>query len=239
MDNSPETITSFLKSLRERAGLSMDGLARALGYAAASSYQRYEDAAALKAGYLKRDFVAKLATILVGRGTPPIAKEEVWELAGPEFTPSVIGRQTAFPPQFVPGDQLVTNDRSLPIYPAAMGGDGHVIITFDPIEYVKRPAVLEHVKDGYGLYIVGDSMIPAYKPGETALVHPRLPPARDTDVVLFHTPPHAEAECIIKQLNTFNDKEWMLEQFRPPMEFTESRKEWPICHRVVGKYNRR
>lgn len=79
----------------------------------------------------------------------------------------------AFRPELIPGNQLVTNDRSLPVYPAAMGGDGHVVITFDPIEYVKRPTILEHVKDGYGVYIVGESMVPAYKPGETALIHPR------------------------------------------------------------------
>ena len=139
----------------------------------------------------------------------------------------------------IPGASLITQDKSLPVYAATMGGDGHVIITFDPIEYVKRPAVLEHVKDGYGVLIVGESMIPAYRPGDTALINPRLPPQRDTDVVLFHNPPNDEAECIIKQLNGFNDQVWHLEQFNPADKFDEYRKEWPICHRVVGKYNRR
>lgn len=143
------------------------------------------------------------------------------------------------PVSIIPGGSLITQDKSLPVYPAAMGGDGHVIITFDPIEYVKRPAVLEHVKDGYGVLIVGESMIPAYRPGDTALINPRLPPQRETDVVLFHTPPNDEAECIIKQLNGFNDHIWHLEQFNPAKTFDEHRKEWPICHRVVGKYNRR
>src|SRR5690606_22237218 len=143
------------------------------------------------------------------------------------------------PVSIIPGASLITQDKSLPVYAATMGGDGHVIITFDPIEYVKRPAVLEHVKDGYGVLIVGESMIPAYRPGDTALVNPRLPPQRDTDVVLFHNPPNDEAECIIKQLNGFNDQVWHLEQFNPADTFDEYRKEWPICHRVVGKYNRR
>lgn len=168
------------------------------------------------------DNLSKLAAVL--------GVTEAWLLHGGEGV---------FRPELISGRALVTDDRSLPVYPAAMGGEGHVVITFDPIEYVKRPAILEHVRDGYGVYIVGESMIPAYKPGETALVHPRLPLARDTDVVLFHTPPHAEAECMIKQLNGFNDQVWHLEQFRPAKTFDVFRQEWPICHRVVGKYNRR
>ncbi|MET3925578.1 S24 family peptidase [Devosia sp. 2618] len=178
----------------------------------------------------RSDNLAKLAVVL--------NTTEAWLIHGGDDPTSNV-RHDVFKPELITGNSLITNDRSLPIYPAAMGGDGHVVITFDPIEYVKRPAMLEHVKDGYGVYIVGESMIPAYKPGETALVHPRLPPARDTDVVLFHTPPDADAECMIKQLNGFNDEVWHLEQFRPAKTFDEFRKEWPICHRVVGKYNRR
>lgn len=122
-----------------------------------------------------------------------------------------------------------------------MGGSGHEIITFDQIDSVKRPAVLENVKGGYGLLIKGGSMYPVYKDGDTALINPHLPPARDTDVVLYHLPPDNldEAEAMIKQLNGWTEREWHLEQFQPPEEFAASRIDWPTCHRVVGKYNRR
>lgn len=194
-------------------------------------------AASLKAG-LSDAFVTN---ILNGKSQSPRAENlaRLAEVLGTTESWLLRGGEDSFRPETVAGRDLVTNDRSLPVYPAAMGGEGHVVITFDPIEYVKRPSILEHVKDGYGIYIVGESMVPAYKPGETALVHPRLPVARDTDVVLFHTPPHDEAECMIKQLNGFNDELWHLEQFRPARTFDIFRQEWPICHRVVGKYNRR
>lgn len=146
-----------------------------------------------------------------------------------------------FPPVIRPGSELVSDERSLPLYAAARGGDGHVIVTFEPIDYRKMPTILQGVRGGYGLLITGQSMVPAYWPGDEALVNPNLPPQRDTDVILYHTPPQesGEAEAIVKRLVGINDRHWTLEQYRPAETFKEARQEWPICHRVVGKYNSR
>lgn len=159
-------------------------------------------------------------------------------IIGSVTTPSLVRDVGAFKPDIVPGLDLV-GDKNLPVYAAAMGGDGHQIITFEAIDYVKRPAILENVKNPYGVYIVGESMIPAYDPGDMALINPYLPPARDRDVVLFHTPPAAEAECIIKRLLSYSERDWRLRQYNPAKDFVESRVDWPICHRVVGKYGAR
>jgi len=141
--------------------------------------------------------------------------------------------------EIIPGSQLLGTGK-MPLYTGAMGGNGHVIVTFDPVDYIKRPAELENVKGGYGLLVVGESMIPAFWPGDMALVNPNLQPARHKNVILYHTPPNGgDAEAIIKQLNGWNDKEWTLQQYRPELEFKEFRQEWPICHRVVGKYDAR
>ncbi len=148
-------------------------------------------------------------------------------------------RPDAFTPEIIQGSTLVSPHRDLPVYAAAMGGDGHQVITFDAIDWVKRPSILDNVKGGYAVYIVGESMIPAFRPGDMALINPHLPPQRDTDVVLFHVPPHDEAECIVKRLVGFNDRDWKLEQYNPYKEFPEPRASWPICHRVVGKYSSR
>lgn len=65
--------------------MSLDALAQAMGYARASSIQRYEDPAAYKREYFDRTFVAKLLKALTGKGDPSITANEVWALAGPEF----------------------------------------------------------------------------------------------------------------------------------------------------------
>lgn len=144
----------------------------------------------------------------------------------------------AFTPQIVPGSELV-GARDFPIYAAAEGGNGHLIVTFDPIEVVKRPAILEGVKGAYGLLVSGDSMEPAYDHGDMALVHPGLGPGRLVDVVLYDHPPDGNAEAIIKRMVGWNEREWQLRQFNPAKDFPAFRADWPTCHRVVGKYARR
>lgn len=138
----------------------------------------------------------------------------------------------------IPRSQLV-GERDLPIYAAAMGGSGHLIISFDPVDWTRRPAALEHVRDGYGILVVGDSMVPAYQPGDIALVHPLLAPAAETDVVLYRVPPIEEAEAMIKRLVTWTERSWKLRQYHPPREFQEPKSAWHVCHRVVGRYNSR
>jgi phage repressor protein C with HTH and peptisase S24 domain len=139
----------------------------------------------------------------------------------------------------IPGAQLLGPGR-MPVYAAAMGGDGHIIVTFEAIDHMKMPSELENVKGGYGLLISGESMIPAFWPGDTALVNPHLQPQKGRNVILYHTPPNGgEVEAIVKQLEGWSDREWLLKQYNPLLEFTEYRKEWPVCHRVVGKYDAR
>lgn len=84
MSNS-DWVTAQFRILRERAGISLDTLAQAMGYARASSIQRYEDPAQYKRTYFDREFVSKLIKPLTGKGDPRIAANEIWALAGPEF----------------------------------------------------------------------------------------------------------------------------------------------------------
>lgn len=70
-----------LKKLRLRAGLSLERLAKASGFARASSLQRYEDTNYMKGRKLPVEVVAKISPSIVGRGDPAITKEEIWRLA--------------------------------------------------------------------------------------------------------------------------------------------------------------
>lgn len=78
----PREIPLKLKKLRERAGLSMAEVAKAAGYKAASSYQRYEDPDLYKKETLPLPLARKLADILAGKGSPPVRREEILMLAG-------------------------------------------------------------------------------------------------------------------------------------------------------------
>jgi phage repressor protein C with HTH and peptisase S24 domain len=138
---------------------------------------------------------------------------------------------------FVEPEPATLRTSLIPIYAGAQGGKGHLIIDFNPIEEARPPDELIRVRDAYGILIVGDSMVPAYRPGDIAWVNPHKQNERDTDVVLYHVPPNNEAEAIIKTLIGITKNEWKLRQYQPPRDFSEAIADWPVCHRIVGKRN--
>lgn len=221
-------VTERLKAMRNRAGVTMRDAAKALGYKTASGYQHYEDPKKFPHNNLPHEILEKLVPLFAGRGEPPIDEEEVWDLGG--------RRTKGDTPRFTTVSRPIPG-RLVPIFSAAQGGKGHLIIDHTPIDQLPPPDELLHVRDPYGILIVGDSMVPAYRPGDIAWVNPNKLPERDTDVVLYHVPPHGEAEAIIKTLVSWSPQEWKLRQYQPPLDFTESIIDWPICHRIVGKKN--
>jgi SOS-response transcriptional repressor LexA len=76
-----KNVTQQLKALRDRAGLSMEKMAKDLGYRGASSYQRYEDDTLFEDEKLPLKLVKKLLPILLGKGVPPITSREIQLLA--------------------------------------------------------------------------------------------------------------------------------------------------------------
>jgi phage repressor protein C with HTH and peptisase S24 domain len=135
------------------------------------------------------------------------------------------------------GPVLERHTDTLPVYAAAQGGKGHLIITLDPVDYRAPPAEVLRSKGAHGILVVGDSMIPAYEPGDIAWVTPHRPMQPNKDVILYHQQPTGEDEAMIKRLLNFNQTELRLRQYNPPMDFTESRADWPICHQIHSKTN--
>lgn len=224
-----DTLGSRIRYARNNAGLTQQALADALGIQRVN-ISTWENG------------ITNPETARIPQLAELLGVSESWMLSrsGEDPQPSNPKANSRAPRvSITPGPELIGTGK-MPIYAAAMGGDGHVIVTFDAVDYVKRPSELENVRGGYGLLIVSESMVPAFRPGDMALVNPHLPPARERNVILYHTPPNGgEVEAIVKQLNGWNDREWHLQQWNPLKEFSEFRLEWPICHRVVGRYDAR
>lgn len=142
----------------------------------------------------------------------------------------------------VPG--LVPDNRTgsdFPVHAAVEGGPGELIVSSEPVSWVVRPSPLIGVSKSYGVIVVGESMVPEFRPGDTALVNPHLPPERGSTFVFF-SETYGDRRATIKHLVRWSEGLWYLRQWSPPRgqkeEFTLPRSEWPICHRVVGRYVR-
>lgn len=135
--------------------------------------------------------------------------------------------------------QPLVGEKDLPVYGAAEGGGGALVVSNDPVDYVRRPAPLANVRDGYGMIVVGESMVPEMKPGETALVHPHLPPIAGEPCVFYSDNGLGEQLVTVKSFMKATSTHWHVEQWNPPKQFTLERKQWQRCERIVGKYSRR
>jgi phage repressor protein C with HTH and peptisase S24 domain len=124
-----------------------------------------------------------------------------------------------------------------PIHAAAEGGPGEIIVGSDPVDWHPRPQRLANVRDAYGLYIIGESMAPEYRPGDIALVNPTLPQVGG-EVYIFYAEREGEARATIKHLRRATGDKWLVSQHNKQKDFELSRKEWQWAHRVIGKYNR-
>lgn len=189
------------------------------------------------------DKIAKIATYL-GKSASWLLEEDVSEGPIGDALRNLMERDALRNLERIPHDEIQQTNGApnFPIYASAEGGPGQIIRSSDPIDFQPRPTMLEKVVRAYGLIVTGDSMDPEYRSGDTALVNPHLPPISG-EVFIFYAEQDGEARATIKQLRKATADKWLVSQHNPPdgmsKDFTLSRKEWGIAHRVVGKYSRR
>jgi transcriptional regulator with XRE-family HTH domain len=142
-------------------------------------------------------------------------------------------------PKFSPPPRFL-GERDLPVYAAVEGGPGEMVISTDAIDVVPRPWYLGEVRDGYAVLVVGESMIPAFDPGDMAVVNPRLPPMKNKHHILSGGDEDGDFRATIKKITGWTADEWSLEQYNPPVgqerKFKVPRRQWTRAVRVVGKY---
>ena len=219
------------QALKLRAVDSVASLARATGLDEGRINQQLaknalstEDAPRI-AEYLK----ISAAWLLTGEGPPP-------DLAAANLDEPRMAANAVLPPEQPVG---IVGERDLPVYGAAQGGEG-MTVDPHPIEWVKRPAPLVSVAKGFAVYVVGDSMSPAYEQGDMVFVHPGLPVGRGDDALLVSVPAAGgDWTAIVKRVTGWTERNWKLLQFSPRREFDAPRANFPQAYRIVGKYNRR
>lgn len=213
MEATSEAITARVRALRKRANLSMDDMARALGYKGASSFQRYENPELYAGGYLKRNLVSAIETAVLDKGDPPIARHEIWELAGPEFVPSPL----ADPANARLGEPIATLNHKIPVYGHAVGGvDGEFLMNGERLDEVLSPPTLNQTAGAYAVFVAGDSMEPRYFDGEIAYVDPmRRPRKGDFVVAQIQNEEHGPILAYVKRFVSRNSAELVLTQYNP------------------------
>ena len=150
------------------------------------------------------------------------------------------------PTNTIPGDvsmgriaDMPVGAKDLPIYASAQGGPEGITISFDPIEYVKRPEPLFNVPGGFGMYMINDSMFPKFKHADMILVHPTKPVRAGDYVLVVLISDDGEHAALVKQLVRRADDRLTLRQFNPDDEFEFETKRIHGVYLIVGSYEAR
>ena len=125
----------------------------------------------------------------------------------------------------------------LPVYASAEGGGG-IIITSEPIDFIRRPEPLLSVRDGYACYVIGDSMSPAYEQGDLLLVHPGRPARPGDDCAFIRGLDDGTQEALVRRLLRSTPEKWRVRQFNPAKDLDLDRSHWQKIQLIVGKYAR-
>lgn len=209
----------------------MDDLAQRMGYARASSIQRYESDD-YKKEFIAPELVLKLIKAVVGLGQPPITPAEVWALARPEvvmsrgplidsfdpdsqdeppqvsytrehWQPAVDGALPEIDVKLGAGSGVVGDTINLPVGAGAVSGHPVVAEWLIPEDYLRNEAKASP-RQTLVMEVIGDSMVPTYQPGDRVLVD-LAQNAMSTDTVYAISDGHTEPQIKRLQRVPFTD----------------------------------
>ena len=126
--------------------------------------------------------------------------------------------------------------RDVPVYGTAAGNDAGAVQLNEGevVDLVRRPPGLVGARRVYGLYVVGDSMVPKFEPGELIYVHPDRP-CRPGDyvVVQIQAADHEPAQTFVKRLKRRTERVLHLTQFNPETTMELDSTRVVAIHRIL------
>lgn len=209
MNGLSKIIGANVARYRKEAGISGAELAQAIGVKSQNTI------AAIETGQTQQSkHLAKIAQVLKVRMA--------------DLDPTFQGEETVIIPRSTGNEELLN------VFASVEGGAGALVWSSEPYKQVPMPIPLIGVRGGYGVLVVGESMVPLIRPGYTVWVDPHKP-ARSDDLCLFLHEAEGEFRATIKQYCGQTPEGWLVKRYQPKeRRFTLSKLEWPRCHVVVG-----
>nr|USU32959.1 helix-turn-helix domain-containing protein [Methylobacterium sp. OTU13CASTA1] len=126
--------------------------------------------------------------------------------------------------------------RNVPVYGTGSGGDGGDFrFNGSTIDHAPRPPGIENRRDVYVVYVVGNSISPAYEDGAPIYVDPhRRPQPRDYVVVELKGSEDGEpGDAFVKRLVRRTPTKLIVEQFEPKKELVFEEADVLRVNRVI------
>jgi len=237
-------LADYFDNLKNRSGLTWPEIAKACGYKGQSSIQRYYTPGGMASdrNYLPQDIIKGLLDIMVGRGAPPITKEDVLLMAPTLYSPVIrhLGedfKSGGFSEHPYNGEYYKSKSPiggKIPVLGFASGSSETNAINWDmdvPIDWVDPLPSMSGVAKSAALMILSDSMAPRYRENEIIFVNRSRTPDMGKDCVIDTRDGHTHIKRFLRQ-----DKEHIyLEQFNPPKELKFHKRDVIGIYAVIGR----
>lgn len=115
---------------------------------------------------------------------------------------------------------------------AAAGNRGGFQMSPDTIDYAPRPPAAINSKNIYAIFVLNDSMHPAYESGALVYVSPDKPARAGDYVVVQVKAANGETEALFKRLKRHDDRFLVLQQYNPPKDIKIAQADVLAVHRA-------
>jgi len=102
----------------------------------------------------------------------------------------------------------------------------------DVIDYAPRPPALAAAKNIYAIFVMNDSMHPAYESGACVYVSPDKPARAGDYVIVQVKAANGESEALFKRLKRQDDRVLVLTQYNPAKDIRIAQTDVIAVHRV-------
>lgn len=123
----------------------------------------------------------------------------------------------------------------VPLRGQDMGGKGGSLIfnTDQNLGDILAPPILNNVNGAYAVYVIGESMLERFRPGEVVYVHPYMPVRQGDDCVVQIEMPNGERHGWVKRFICSDSKKLKLLQLNPKKIITFPIGRVHSVHRII------
>ena len=183
---------------------------------------------------LSQPWMNKLAEALGCRPSDLLPVERAPATAQPASPERSVGVSPDFPANDV-------NETMIPVYASTFSTKTGMAVSREVVEQIARPKPLFRVKGGFAVYVVGDTMAPAYCHGDLILVRPGKIASPGDDVLIFMKATGDDGNWVdakIKKLVSIEADKFKLSQWSPVRESEMNFSQFAFMNPIVGVYRK-
>lgn len=134
-----------------------------------------------------------------------------------------------------PSTMSMSDRPDIPVWASVAAGDGEgsMILTAEPIDYIRRTERTANVRDPWAFHIVGDSMLERLAQGDQVIINPAMPLLPGADCVFVHQADDGIMYGLVKRLLRANADVWRVRQLNPAKDFELGRRKWSKAYRIA------